>query len=100
MNAIKDERIAEVTEAAFELHPNVGTWSIAYHRRIAAILEGLEANGVHITSRIVVLARVLADTGTNPEQAVTAWELSGGDDYALEIAIYARMEAWRSEGWS
>lgn len=94
MNAIKIrvERIAEVTEAAFELHP------IDYYRRIAAILEGLEGWGFLITSRIIVLARVLAHTGTNPRQVVAAWELSYGDNYALvEADIYARMEAWSSE---
>ena len=99
MNAIKEERIAEVTEAAFELHPNVGTWAIAYHKRIAFILERFEDAGVRIGPRIIVLARVLANTGVDPEQATAAWEMSDGEDDSLETAIYARIEAWNSEDY-
>jgi len=91
---ITEALVKAVAEAAFDLHPNVGTWIIAYYRRVALILERLEDAGVRVDPRIRVLARVLADTGTDPVLVLDAWRLSPGEGEDLERRIYATLEAW------
>ena len=91
---VTEALVKAVAEAAFDRHPNVGTWVIAYYRRVALILEHFECAGVRINPRIWVLARVLADTGTDPALVLDAWKLASGEGEALEKEIYATLEAW------
>ena len=92
-----EELVLRLASAALEMHPNVGTWAIAYYRRVAAILDGFENEGLCVTSRLVVLARVLADTGVDPVLALDAWRLSAGEDHSLEMEIYSQMEVWAAQ---
>lgn len=92
---VTESLVKDVAKAAFDLHPNTGVWIIAYYRRVALILERLEDAGVRVDPRIRVLARVLADTGTDPALVLDAWELATGEGgEALEKEIYATLEAW------
>ena len=97
MNTSRVTLVKAVSEAAFTQHPNVGTWSIAYHRRVALILERLEGAGVRVRPRIIVLAKVLADSGTDPELTLDAWAAATGEGEDLEKEIYATLAAWKDE---
>ena len=97
MKTITEEKITNITEEAFALHPNVGPWAISYHKRVAFILERFEDAGVRITPRLQTLANVLADTGVDPVLALDAWRVATGEALGLESEIYAYMEAWREE---
>ena len=94
---VNEELVLRLASAAFELHPNTGTWATAYHRRVAAILEGFEDERVRVTPRLQALADVLADTGVDPVLALDAWRVATGEELGLESEIYAYMEAWREE---
>ena len=92
---VTEAMVKAASEAAFRMYPNTGTWTIAYYRRVAQVLEYFEDAGIRIGPRVLSLARVLADTGTDPVLVLDAWRLSPGEGEDLERRIDAYLEAWR-----